>query len=97
VTDHTHDVRLISFVIDGIAHGLAVYGQTLIFLSIGLVPFLKSAVQMHRVNSNKDIADDVETGHEIAVFFACASETLPCLLAEALGPVGDGGVTPHST
>ena len=87
MTDHAHDVGLKTFFINGISHGLAVYGQTLILLAIGLVPALKGAVQMRRINADQDIANDGEAGDEVAAVFAAAVETLSCLGAEALSPI----------
>ena len=87
MTDYTHDVDLKTFFINGIAHGLAVDGQTLILLAIGLVPVLKRAVQVHRVNADKDISNDVEAGDEVATVFAAAVETLSGLLAKSIRPI----------
>ena len=97
MTDHAHDVGLMTLLINGIAHGLAVYGQTLILLAIGLVPALKGAVQMHRVNADKDIANDGGAGDEVATVFAAAVETLSRFGAKAFGPIRDGPISPHST
>jgi len=89
--------NIFSLQINGIAHGLAVYGQTLIFLAIGVVPALKGAAQMHRVNADQDIANDGETGNKVATFFAAAVETLSRFLAKAVSPIRDGLISPHST
>ena len=97
MTDHAHDVGLISFFINSIAHGLAVYGQTLILFAIGLIPALKSAVQMHRVHADQNIADDREAGNKVVPLFAAAVETFSGFLAKALSPIRDGLVSPHST
>ena len=72
MTDHAHNVGLVAFLINGIAHGLAVHGQGFILLAIGLVPALKGAVQVHRVDPDQDIANDREAGHEVAIVFTAA-------------------------
>ena len=97
MTEHAHNVGLIPLFIKGISHGFAVYGQTVIFLAVGLVPLLKGAVQMHRVNADQDIADDGQTGNKVATLFAAAVETLSGFLAETIHPIRDGLISPHST
>jgi len=37
---HAHDVGLISLIIEGIAHGLAVDGQAFVCSAVGVVPLL---------------------------------------------------------
>ena len=97
MTDHAHDVGLISLFINGIAHGLAVYGQALILLAIGVVPALKGTVQMQGVDPDQDIANDGETGNKVTPFFPAAVETLSRLLAKAVSPIRDSPISPHST
>ena len=97
MTYHAHDMGLMPFFINGIAHGLAVYGQRLILLTISLVPTLKGAVQVHRVNTDEDIANDGEAGNEVATLFAAAVETLSGFLAKAVSPIRDGLISPHPT
>ena len=36
----THDMGLISLIVDGVTHGFSINGQGLVVLSIGLVPAL---------------------------------------------------------
>lgn len=40
MTDGAHDVGLIALIVDGVFHGFSVDGQTLILLSINVVPAL---------------------------------------------------------
>ena len=82
MTDHAHDMSLMTFFINGIAHGLAVYGQSLIFLAVRfLVPALKGKVQMYGIDADHDIANDGEAGDDVATLFATAVETLSRFLA----------------
>ena len=87
MANHAHDVGLMPLFIQGIAHGLAVYGQTLIVLTVGVVPLLKGAVQMHRVNADEDIAKDGEARNQVATLFAAAIEALSGFLTKAVGPI----------
>lgn len=41
MTDCAHDVPLIAVIIDGLAHGLSINGQSFILLAIGLIPALE--------------------------------------------------------
>jgi hypothetical protein len=46
MADDTHDMGLMTVLIDGVAHCLSVNGQTLVFLSIAVVPALQGTVQV---------------------------------------------------
>ena len=52
VTNDAHDVSLVTLLINGIAHGFAVYSKGFVFLSIELVPSLQGAVQMNGINAD---------------------------------------------
>ena len=87
MTHHAHDVGLMALLIDGVTHGFTVYGQAFIRLPIGLVPALQGMVQRDGINADKDIAEDGETGDDVAPVFSAAAETLSCLLTETIGPI----------
>lgn len=95
MTDDAHDMGLMTFIIDGVAHGLAVYGEAFVVLPIGSVPALKCAVEMHGIDADEDIPDDVLARDNAAAVFAAAAEALPGLLAKAFGPIRDGLVSAH--
>jgi hypothetical protein len=57
MTDDAHDMGL-AVIINGVAHGLAVYGKTCILLSIGFIPAGESVIQTDRVYADEDITDD---------------------------------------
>jgi len=40
MSDCEHDVSLIALIVDGVAHGFSIDGQTIVLLSIDLVPAL---------------------------------------------------------
>jgi hypothetical protein len=40
MADGAHDMGLIALIVNGIAHGLTVDGQTLVLLTVGFVPLL---------------------------------------------------------
>ena len=86
---------LIPLIIDGVAHSLAVNGKTFIFLGIGFVPLLQSPVQMGGIDPNQNIADDEFAGDNVATVGITATETLPGVFAEAVGPIGDCSVSAH--
>ena len=69
VADDAEDVRLPAVFIQGVAHRLAVDGQTLILAGIGFIPALQCAIQLNRVDADEDIADDVLAGDEKAAVF----------------------------
>ena len=88
---------LMSLVIDGVAHSLAVDGQTFILLGIDLVPLVQGSVQMDGIDPDQNITDDVFAGDDVAAVFITATEPLPRIFAETLGPIGDCPVSAHST
>ncbi len=79
MTNDTHDVDL-TMHIDGVAHGLAVYGKAFISLPIGFVPALKRPIKMRRIDADEDITDDGLTGNDPPAVFHTAAEALPGLL-----------------
>ncbi len=40
MTDGAHDMRLVALIVDGVAHGFSINGQTFILAAIGLAPTL---------------------------------------------------------
>jgi len=94
-TDDTHDMGLMTVLIDGVAHRLSVNGETFVLLSMTLVPALQGAVQMSGFDADEHIADDGLAGDDVAGFLAAAAEALPGLWAEAVGPIRDGLVAAH--
>ena len=55
MADDTHDVRLPSIRIDGIAHGLAVNRQTLVGLPVIGVPALERTVERGGIHPDEQI------------------------------------------
>src|SRR5205823_4481444 len=86
MTDDTHHMRLVTLLIEGVAHGLAIDGQTFILARVEFVPAAQGAVQMRGVDADQNIADDELAGYDVTAFFATAPETLPGLLAETFWP-----------
>ena len=87
MTDSAHNVDLMALLVDGIFHRLAINGQSLVvFTAIGLVPALQGTVQFCGINTDKNIADDVITGDNVATIFTTAIETLPWLWSQGFVP-----------
>ena len=74
---------LMPLIIDGVTHSLAVDGKTFVFLSVGFVPTLQGFVQMHRIDTDQDITDDVLTWDDVTVLGIAAAETPPGVLTQA--------------
>ena len=53
MTDDAHDMGLMTFIIDGVAHSLAVQGEAFVILPIGSVPALQCAVEMHGIDADE--------------------------------------------
>ena len=87
VADDAHDMGLMTFIIDRVAHGLAVYGEALVFLSIDVVPALRalsSWTGSMRISTSRMIPS---LGNNAVAVFNAAAEARPRPLAEALCPV----------
>ena len=87
VTDDAHDMGLMTFIIDGVAHGLAVYREALVLLSIDFVPAVEGLIQLDRVDADQHVADDPLAGNDAVPVFNTAAEARPCPFAQALCPV----------
>jgi len=94
--DNAHDVDLIALFINGVAHGLAVNGQAFVLLAIALVPSLQDAIEVFGIDADKNIADDIEARHVIALVAVTAVKTASGVLAEVVGPFPNGFVAPHA-
>ena len=53
-------------------------------------------IQCAGFDAHQAIADDELAGHEVAPVLAAAAKALPGLLAQGIGPVGDGFVAAHA-
>src|SRR6266699_722835 len=95
MTDDAHHMSLLTLLIQGVAHRLAVDGQTLISRAIDFVPALQGLVQMRGGDADQHIAQDVLAGHDITTLFATAAKALSRFLPQALRPIRDGLVTAH--
>src|SRR5271169_1009045 len=96
MTNDAHDMGLTALVIEGVAQGLAVDGETLILPGVDFVPASQGAVQMGGGDADQNIAEDVLAGHDVTAPLATAPEALPGLLPETLGPIGDRPVAAHA-
>src|SRR5437867_10111961 len=76
MTDDAHHMSLLTLLIQGVAHRLAVDGQTLISRAIDFVPALQGLVQMRGGDADQHIAQDVLAGHDITTLFATAAKAL---------------------
>src|SRR2546429_8955681 len=57
LTDNAHYMRALALLIQGVAHGLAVDGQTLIPCAIAFVPALQGAIQIGGGDANYHISE----------------------------------------
>ena len=53
MTDHAHDRGLISLIIEGVAHGLAVDGQAFVLPTKSLVPTLQRPVEILGIDADQ--------------------------------------------
>src|SRR5437879_11329153 len=65
MTDDAHHMSLLTLLIQGVAHRLAVDGQTLISRAIDFVPALQGLVQMRGGDADQHITQDVLARHEL--------------------------------
>ena len=55
--DDTHDMRLLAFVVDGVAQRLAVDGERLVVPAVLLAPALQRAVELFGVDADQEGPD----------------------------------------
>ena len=56
MTNSAHNVDLMTLLVDGISHRLAINGQSLVvFTAIGLVPALQGLVKIHGIDTDNSI------------------------------------------
>jgi hypothetical protein len=96
MTDDAEHMGLMTLVINGIAHGFAIDGKTLVFLSVGFVPTLQGPVQLDGINPDQDVADNRLTGNKVTLLNATATEAPTGILAQAFSPIGHGRVSAHA-
>ena len=65
-----HAVGLLPGFVDGVAQGLAIAGQALVFPTDGRIPLLQRTVEQRRINAHQYITDDRLTGDEVASLFS---------------------------
>jgi len=97
MTNDAKHMGSMSLIIDGVAHGLTVNGQTFVFLSVGFVPTLQGSVQIGGIDPDQNIADNRLTWDHVTLFGIAAAEASSGVFTEAFGPIGDGPVSAHST
>ena len=94
--DNAHDVDLIALFINGVAHGFAVNGQAFVLLAIALIPALQGVIEVLGIDADKNIADDIEARHLVALVAVTAAKTASGILAEIVRPLPYGFITAHS-
>src|SRR2546429_5201623 len=93
MTDDAHNMSLLALLIQGVAHGLAVDGQTLIPCAIAFVPALRGAIQIGGRDTGLYGGEGRVAGPHIMAPFANANETLPRVLPRGLGPIRNGSAS----
>ena len=93
--DGAHDVRLVSVVIEGIAHGLAIDREALVLLAEGPIPLLQGTVEQGWIDTDQYITNDRLAGNQITSLFATTAKALARLNTQILSPSGDGLVAAH--
>src|SRR2546430_15828586 len=74
MTDDAHNMSLLALLIQGVAHGLAVDGQTLIPCAIAFVPALQGAIQIGGREAGLHVVGEGLAGDHIKGLFARAGE-----------------------
>src|SRR5207249_12334852 len=77
MTDDAHNMSLLALLIQGVAHGLAVDGQTLIPCAIAFVPASQGAIQTGGRDPGYRGPVDETAWHHIMALFAAPPETPP--------------------
>jgi len=94
--DYAQDVPLMSGLVEGILHGLALHRQGLVVHPPGGVPGLERSIQRLRVHADQAIADDTFTRNDTVSLRTPTAETPPGLRSQAIGPGRDRLVPTHA-
>lgn len=97
MADSAHDMNLMAVIVDGVAHGFSINGQTFVMDTIGLIPSLQGLVEMNGIHADQYLSDDRQARYDIAPFHVSAAETFPGFLSKAIGPIRDSQVSAHPT
>src|SRR2546426_7160135 len=93
--DHAHDVGLMSGLVEGILHRLAIHGQRFVLGAPSLIPCIERQIQRPWLNPYQAVANHKFAGYDIASVLTPAAETFAGFLPQRVGPIGDGFVTAH--
>ena len=96
MTDDTHDMSLTTLLIYRIAHRLAVNRKGFVCIAIHFIPSPEGTIKLGRINTNKQITNDIFAGYNTTSVFPTAGETFPRFGTETFGPVVDCLVATHS-
>jgi hypothetical protein len=97
VTDYAHDMNLLILFVDGVAHGLAAYGEAFVFLPLDCIPVLKRVIQAKGVDTDENFADDGLAGDNPSAVFIAAAETPPSFVSPHPAQRCPGGNGEHRT
>ena len=96
VSNDTHDMNLPASIVNSIAHGFAVDGQTFVDAGKLCVPLLEGSIKFDRCYANQDVTDGALAGDAFFSVAVVAAETFTSFWRQGLSPIGDRFITAHS-
>lgn len=96
VSYDTHDMNLPAAVVQGVAHGFSVDGQTVIDDGKLLIPLPESPIQLDWCYSNQDVTDGTFAGDALFSVAVVAAKTFSGFWREGLRPIGNCLVAAHA-
>lgn len=96
MTHETHDMILVSVIIDGVLHGFAVHGQRRVLGSPGLVPDRQRLIEGPGFDADQTIPEHGRAGNPILSVLPSAAKASARRLPQGGGPFPDGFVASHA-
>jgi hypothetical protein len=87
MTDDTHDMSLTTLLIYSVAHRLAINRKGFVFITIHFIPSPERMVKLCRINTDKQITNDIFAGNNTTSVFTTAGETFPRFGTKTFGMV----------
>ena len=96
MADETHDMVLVSIVINGVLHGFAVHGQRRVLGSPSLVPGRQRLIKGPGFDADQTIPEHRGAGDNILSVLPSAAKASARRLSQGGGPFSDGFVASHA-
>jgi hypothetical protein len=97
MSHYAHDMGLMSMVVEGVFHGLAIDCQGILMCSPDPIPVIERPIRHVRFSAYQAIAHDRQARNHIMPVLTSTAEAFAGFLSQAVGSNGYGFVAAHTT